>query len=194
MDTRTGTTRSIFDDAFTTYALDSSTNTILLHSYPFFHPEREPGLYLVEINEPSSITPIMPAGDYIVRYLGLDQFPFIVYSVQGGTVLVGSDGSFEPLTEAAYQAEGAPTANLMALFTSHDENGLWIYDLDRDEYTNGTSSAVQAVEWRSDSDAIFYLSGHELHMFDLGTGENMLIYAWPGSSINNNYLKWVNLP
>jgi hypothetical protein len=194
MDTRTGTTSSIFDDAFTTYALDSSTNTILLHSYPFFYPEREPGLYMVQVDEPSSITPIMSPGDYFVRYLGLDQFPFMVYSDEGGTVLVGSNGSSKPLTATAYQAEGAPTANLLALFNARDENGLWIYDLDREEYTNGTTSAVQSVKWRSDSGAIFYLSGHELHVYDLGTGENMLIYAWPGSPVINTDFSWVTLP
>ncbi|MGD8605511.1 MAG: hypothetical protein PVF49_13165 [Anaerolineales bacterium] len=194
MDARYGSYTTIYEGAFGTYALDPVSETILLHGLPDFYGDQEEGLYRVEASEPYSVTQIRNPGAFHVDYLGLDAFPFIGFPGDGGTVLIRLDGSFEPLSDQVLRWSTAPSANLVAFFPGYGENGLWIFDADQNQRTDVYQGAVRWAYWRSDSGALFYLTDHEFHFYDLETGDHMLIYAWPGSPVLDTYTGWVTLP
>ena len=194
MDARYGNVRTIFDGAFYSYALDPLSDTILLQSYHFFDDDPEEGLYLIQATEPYTTTMLSTEDLQRFEYIGLEDHPFIGTPWEQGTVLIRSDGSFEPLSDQYLTWQPAPTANLLALFSAQGNDGLWIYDEDRDERIDVYSGAVDWVEWRPDSGALFYLIDDELHVYNLDTGEHMLIYAWSDSPVNNTYMTWVTLP
>jgi hypothetical protein len=197
MDARAGTATTIFYEAFSSYSLDPDTNTIVLQSFPFFDRDEEKGLYLIEASEPYDVTLISAPGMYSVSYIGLDGYPYFGFTDERGTALVRSDGSQKPLSDVYLLAVPAPTANLLALTyspTSQGDRALWIYDTDLDERTDVYAGYAGRLEWRPDSGAIFYISGHELRTYTLDTGEHMLIYAWPGSPVSRSVFTWVNLP
>lgn len=194
MDARYGSYTTIYEGAFGTYAFDPASNLVLLHNRPLFEGEREEGLYLVETYSPYGISQLLMPGDIRVDYAGLDEFPFIGFSDEGGTILIRLDGSFESLSDERLQWSTAPSATLVALFPGYGESGLWIYDVNQDQRIDVYEGAIQWAYWRPDSGALFYLTHHELHVYNLETRDHMLIYAWPGSPIIDISIDWVTLP
>lgn len=194
MDARSGTFTTIFEDAYGTYALDPASNTILLQSIPFFDSDSEPGLHLLQVEAPYTVTQVLPPIQARVDYLGLNEFPFIGFSDDQGTVLIRLDGSFEALADENLRWSTAPSSNLVAFFPGYGDPGLWIYDADQNQRTDVYDRAIQWAYWRPDSGALFYLTDHELHVYDLEKETHMLIYAWPGSPVLDTYFGWVSLP
>ncbi len=197
MDARTGTATTLFYEAFESYDINPETNTIVVQSFPFFDMDEEKGLYQIEASEPYIVSELAVPGEYSVSYIGHDSYPYFSLTDDRGTALLRSDGSQVPIADVYLRQVTAPTANLLALTYTPSYQGdpkLWIYDTENDQRIDVVDGAVYEVEWRPDSDAIFYIDRYGLHVYTLDSGEFMLIYAWPGSPVSRSVFTWVNLP
>jgi hypothetical protein len=193
-DTRSGGTTTIFDGAFYNYVLDPVSEDILLQSYPFFDDDPQEGLYLIQASEPFSTTLLSTEAVLRLDYIGLENFPFIGGTPDQSIVLIGSDGSLKFLADQSLSWNPAPTGDYLALFSRQGNDSLWIYEPAKDQRLEVYDGDVQWAEWRPDSGAIFYMTDHELHLYNLETTDHILIYAWPDSSILDTSIGWVTLP
>lgn len=194
LDVREGTATTLFQGAFQSYAYDAASQTILLQSYPFFDTDPEKGLYRIQASRPYDLSWIEAQTVFALTDVGLDDYPFCAILEQGGTVLISLDGSMRMISDQAWTPVPAPTANMLALSYFQADAGLWIYDVDHDQRIDVHTDSVSRVEWRPDSGALFYISGRELRVFYLDSGNDTVIYSWPGTSVSSTRLSWVVLP
>lgn len=194
LDVREGNVTTLFEGAFQSYAFDSASQTILLQSYPFFDTDPQQGLYRIQAARPFDLSLIEAQTVFALSAIGLDEYPFSAILEQGGTVLISLDGSMHMISDQTWTPVPAPTANMLALSYFQAGTGLWIYDVDGDQWIEVHAGSVSRVEWRPDSGALFYISGRELHIFYLDSGHDTLIYSWPGTSVSSTRLSWVTLP